>query len=133
VRQWHAHTRLLISLANGAAAFALMPPEWSIQTRLIAGYDAGAGLFLVLAWPVMWWATTAHMQERARIEDQGRWAVLALAVTSAAEPVRDRVRASRCRNSGGFTLAAASEAAHSGGAVLGRRALTGAEGSSRPQ
>jgi uncharacterized membrane protein len=32
----------------------------------------------------MWWATTAHMQERARIEDQGRWAVLVLAVMAAA-------------------------------------------------
>lgn len=83
-RQLQAHPRLLASIAFVAAAYFLLPHHWSIGARAMMAFDAGALLFLGLAWSMMRRAGPDRMRQRARREDAGRWAVLALAVAAGA-------------------------------------------------
>lgn len=84
VRQPKAHPRLFISMAIAIGLFLAFPADWSAAGRTIAAFDAGAAVFLVLAWTMMRRATREQMQSRARNEDEGRWGILAVAVAAAA-------------------------------------------------
>ncbi len=84
VRHWKAHPRLLVSVAIAAGVYFLVPAGWPMGARAVAAFDAGAAIFLGLAWPIMWQASPEQMRLRARKEDEGRWAVLVLAATAGA-------------------------------------------------
>jgi len=82
-RQIRARPRLLTSVAAGAAVFALLPATLSSTTRALLTWDAGAGLYLALAWIMMSRASVEHMRWRARLQDDGAAVVLFLTVAAA--------------------------------------------------
>ena len=83
VRHVKARPRLLTSIAAMIAAYILLPPELSVQTRLLAGFDIGIAIYLGLVFDLMRHADPERVRRRARLEDEGRWAVLILAVAAA--------------------------------------------------
>ncbi len=52
-------------------------------TRLLVGWDAGVGLYLALAYHLMAECHVAHIRLRARVEDEGRTAILVLTTAAA--------------------------------------------------
>lgn len=76
------HRRLYIAGAAGMALGVFLPSGWSAAVRVIAGWDAAALLYLALVARMMATSGAQHMRQRATVEDEGRWAVLA--VTSGA-------------------------------------------------
>lgn len=82
VRVVRARPRLFASALFGAIAVASMPSAWRIATRLLVGWDLGAGLYLALAYHLMSTARLASIRLRAKLEDEGQFTILAL--TSAA-------------------------------------------------
>ncbi len=82
-RQVRARPRLMLSLATGLLIYILLPATLAAPTRAVLTWDAGAGLYLALAWIMIGRATVDHMRWRARIEDDGAATVLFLTVTAA--------------------------------------------------
>jgi uncharacterized membrane protein len=72
-RIFAGHSRLFASVALGLASLALLPPHWSNQSRGIAAWDIGAGIYLAL---IFWLflATPLHrMEARAQAQQDGEW------------------------------------------------------------
>ena len=78
------HPRLFGSAALGIAVGLLLPAAWSQGLRMILGWDVAAGLYLLLAWIMFLRSDTANVQSRALVEDDGRWAILAISAGAAA-------------------------------------------------
>ena len=98
------HARLLISIGVGAAVtLALTAAEWRLSNRILAGWDVGVGLYLVLAYLLMSRATVHEICRRAAIQDEGAAALLVLspaaAIASLAAVV---VELGNARSSGGW-------------------------------
>jgi uncharacterized membrane protein len=73
-----ARARLLLAIAAGVGtslALALVPgaPGWTV--RLVAGWDAGAVAFTVLAWAIILRSNVVRTRKRAAAQDPGRSAV----------------------------------------------------------
>jgi uncharacterized membrane protein len=78
-----ARPRLFVSILLGVVAFALTPPDWRMAVRLLAGWNVMITLYLVLAMRMMATADVRHIRRRARLQDEGRYAILALAAVAA--------------------------------------------------
>jgi uncharacterized membrane protein len=74
--------RLTLAASVCLAALVLLPHQLPGTTRLLVAWDVGAGLYLALAWSVMWRADIKRMRQRARRQDDGALAVLALTVAT---------------------------------------------------
>ncbi len=73
------HVRLLISIVVGLiVTVALVPAEWRTPTRLLTGWDVGAGLYLALVYWVVAHDTVKEIRNRAAIQDEGAFALLLL-------------------------------------------------------
>jgi uncharacterized membrane protein len=83
VRIVQARPRLFISALIGVVVIALCPSEWRIATRLLVGWDIGLALYLALALRLMAGAEVRHIRLRARLQDEGQYAILALTATAA--------------------------------------------------
>lgn len=83
LRHLRARPRLFIAVTIMIAVYALLPTAWLQQTRALAAFDVGASGFLLLVGLMVRRATPEHMRLRARIEDEGRFAVLALVAAAA--------------------------------------------------
>jgi len=83
VQQLTVRPRLVIATIVGLVVAALLPAWVSRPTRALLAWDAGAGLYLVLAWIMMFRATVDRMQWRARRQDDGALVILALTVSAA--------------------------------------------------
>ncbi|MFZ0695085.1 MAG: DUF1345 domain-containing protein [Alphaproteobacteria bacterium] len=83
VRHVKARPRLLTAVGAMIAAYILLPPELSVQTRLLGGFDTGIAIYLGLVFDLTMRANPERVRRRARLEDEGRWAVLILAVAAA--------------------------------------------------
>lgn len=83
VRQIRARPRLSIATALGLIVLLLLPSRVPRATRCLIGWDLATGLYLVLAWIVMFRAGLDKIQERARLQDDGAVAVLTLTVAAA--------------------------------------------------
>jgi uncharacterized membrane protein len=80
----HLHARLLISIAFGlAVTWALVPADWRTPTRLLAGWDAGVALYLVLMNWVVFHGGVKEIRRRAAIQDEGAFALLILTAAAA--------------------------------------------------
>ncbi len=80
----HLHTRLLISTAIGViVTLALVPEHWRLPTKLLAGWDAGVVLYLVLVYFMISRATLDDVRRRAAIQDEGAFALLILVAAAA--------------------------------------------------
>lgn len=85
LRIFLARGTLLLCAAIGILAAAILPSSLAplLVTRLIIGWNIGAGLYLLLAFRMMFWSTHERMQTRALLHDEGKIIVLALVVTAA--------------------------------------------------
>jgi uncharacterized membrane protein len=80
-----ARPRLLSCILIGLLAGFFLP-EVLVQrtmTRVIIGWNVGAGLYLLLAARLMFWSTHERMRTRALQQDEGRIAVLVLVIAAA--------------------------------------------------
>jgi uncharacterized membrane protein len=78
-----ARPRLFISALIGLLVVALCPSDWRIATRLLVGWDVGIALYLTLALRLMRVADVHRIRLRARLQDEGQFAILALTATAA--------------------------------------------------
>lgn len=74
--------RLLGSAVVAMAAFAVLPPEWQTNSRLLVAWDCGVGVYLALALAMAARSSTGKMAQRASLEDET--AVMFLVLTLAA-------------------------------------------------
>ncbi len=80
----HLHARLLISIAVGVAVtLALSASDWRTPTRVLAGWDSGVALYLVLVNWVIRRSGLSEIRRRAAIQDEGAFAVLILTAAAA--------------------------------------------------
>jgi uncharacterized membrane protein len=87
LRSWRAvrvRPRLVASTLAALAVFALLPAllpaHWAgnAVTHALIAWNFGTVLYMVLALTMMARATPGQLRRRAQVEDEGRWAVLAL-------------------------------------------------------
>jgi uncharacterized membrane protein len=79
VRVLMVRPRLLVSAGIGLAVFlALSLTESLLPTRLLVGWDVGVALYLVLALRLAAQSNQAYIRRRARLQDEGQIAILAL-------------------------------------------------------
>jgi uncharacterized membrane protein len=75
--------RLFGSMAFGILVALLMPGSTRLVTRLLAGWDAFAALYLVLAYVMMLRCGVAHIKRSAIVQDDGRFLILLLTALGA--------------------------------------------------
>jgi uncharacterized membrane protein len=80
-----ARPRLFGSGAIAVVVTALLAvaAPWRLPTRLLAGWDLGLALYLVLAFQMMATSTIDRMRRRAALEDEGQALILVLTVAAA--------------------------------------------------
>lgn len=86
-RQFQIRPRLSISILVGIALLLLLPPTIRGTTRALLAWDLGAGLYLVLAWTMMFRGDVHSVRWRAKQQDDGATVVLALTVVAAVASV----------------------------------------------
>jgi len=62
---------------------ALLLTDWRLATRLLVAWDVFAGLYLLLVLQMMATAKVDRIRRRARLQDEGQTAILALTATAA--------------------------------------------------
>jgi uncharacterized membrane protein len=83
VRIVRARPRLFVSILFGAVVAAALPASWRLATRLVVAWDVGVGLYLALVYHLMARSHVGHIRLRAKIEDEGRVAILVLTAAAA--------------------------------------------------
>jgi uncharacterized membrane protein len=81
VRTIRVRPRLSISVLVGLICLALLPREPGTVRPLLA-WDAGVGLYLVLAWVMMLRSDMDRMRRRANVEDDGAAVILVLTIVA---------------------------------------------------
>ena len=71
-----------IALA-GAVAFFLLPGSLRLVTRLLIAWDTFAGLYLVLAYIMIFRCGLAHIRRNAALQDDGRFLILLMTALGA--------------------------------------------------
>ena len=80
------HPRLWLSLALMGLSYALLPQWWQIlaSTRVLLAWNIGAVFYISLSlWRILR-ASFDHIQDRAELEDDGRFFVLTVVIASSA-------------------------------------------------
>lgn len=74
------HARLLISAAIGLAVALILnaASDWRGPTVILAGWDSGIAVYLVLSYWMMARASVAEIRRRAAIQDEGAFVLLIL-------------------------------------------------------
>ena len=85
LRVVRARPRLFVSGAIALVVTTLLAvaAPWPLLTRLLAGWDVGVALYLVLAFHMMPTSTIDGIRRRAAEEDEGQAAILMLTVAAA--------------------------------------------------
>jgi uncharacterized membrane protein len=83
LRVVRARPRLFLAALVGAALGLLLPPEWRVSTRALAGWDAGVAIYLIGAFMLLLRSDVARIRRRAGIVDEGRFAILVVVVGAA--------------------------------------------------
>ncbi len=78
------HPRLFLAAAIGAVVGFLLPPGWGTLLRIVAAWDILATLYLILAWQMMFRATTSSIRRQAALQDEAGWTILAVSAVAAA-------------------------------------------------
>jgi uncharacterized membrane protein len=80
----HARPRLFIAVIIGLAVGLLLPNSVARQpvTRWLLAWNAGAGLYVLLAAVMMIRSSSHHMRHRAQLQDDGQRTILALVVVA---------------------------------------------------
>jgi uncharacterized membrane protein len=83
-RFWRLHIRLFVSVLVGLLVMlVLQAVPWRMPTRILAGWDSGILLYLVLIFLVMARSPIERIRQRACVEDEGAMALLMLTTASA--------------------------------------------------
>ncbi len=82
-RRLHTKQRLLACIGLGILAYGLLPDRFTGATRLLIGWDVGAGSYLILSWWMMLASNVHQMRRRAALQDEADWVILLLAVAAA--------------------------------------------------
>jgi uncharacterized membrane protein len=106
------HPRLWISVVAGSAVFFLLPPQWSMLSRVLVCWNGGVTLFLVLIYIWMTGQTAEQICDKY-IEEDGSAPIILVVVTVAAalslvaivEPLATLRRAAGAERIGHFALA----------------------------
>jgi uncharacterized membrane protein len=77
-----ARPRLFLSGLLAVAVAALLPADWRIATRVLAGWDAGVAVYLVAAFVLMR-SEVGRIRRRAALQDEGRFVILMLVAAAA--------------------------------------------------
>jgi uncharacterized membrane protein len=83
VRIVRARPRLFASALFGLTVIALLPAVLRFATRLLVGWNAGVALYLTLVYYLVTVSQVSHIRLRARIEDEGKTAILVLTAAAA--------------------------------------------------
>jgi len=76
VRVVYSRPRIFIAMAVGIVAFFLLPGSLRLVTRALVGWDVFTGLYLVLAYIMMFRCGHEHIKPRAALQDDGRLLIL---------------------------------------------------------
>jgi uncharacterized membrane protein len=77
------HTKLAIAILIGiVVAFAVAPLALQWGARILAGWDLGVAVYLVLTLSMMWRADVAHIRRRASEQDEGAAFILLLSIVA---------------------------------------------------
>lgn len=84
-RQVKARPRLIVATLTAIAVGVLLAPHFAehLVTRLLIAWNAGTGLYIVLAATMMLRSTPERMRRRAQLQDEGKIVILVLVVVSA--------------------------------------------------
>ena len=82
IRMAKLHARLFGSALVGVAAVAMLPGNWWLSTRLLAGWTAGLALYLILVHSVIWRCDVARLRQRAKEQDEGAFGILLLSMVA---------------------------------------------------
>ena len=85
VHVFKVRPRLFIVIAIGVLTGLLLPPGVASQpvSRWLIAWNVGAWLYVMLAAGMMIRSSQGHMRHRAQLQDDGKYAILALTVVSA--------------------------------------------------
>jgi uncharacterized membrane protein len=85
LRLVHARPRLFIAAAAAVAVGVLLPVSVASHavTRWLIAWNAGTGLYVLLAAIMMTRSTTHRMRHRAQLQDDGQLVIMVLVVVSA--------------------------------------------------
>ena len=71
-----ARPRTFVAVAAALVVFFLLPDSERLVTRALAGWDVFAGLYLVLAYLMMFRCGHEHIRRNAVLQDDGRFLIL---------------------------------------------------------
>lgn len=82
LRQLRTRPRFFASIAVSAVCYLLLPPALAprLTARLLLSWNIGVYLYLALALAMISRATSERVRWRARIQDEGRFVVLAVVI-----------------------------------------------------
>lgn len=75
--------RFFISIAIGLVALLVSPATLRLATRLLVAWDIAIALYLTLAFTTVMTTGIAKIRQRAAMQDDGRFAILALTAVAA--------------------------------------------------
>jgi uncharacterized membrane protein len=76
IRVVYGRPRTFVAMALGIVAFFLLPPSLRLVTRLLAGWDIFATLYLVLVFTMVFRSGITHIRRNAVLQDDGRFLIL---------------------------------------------------------
>lgn len=81
-RFFQLHYKLLIGLAIGAVSVFLLPREWTLPMRLLAGWDIFAALYTAVVYLFVAPCGVDQIKRRAAVQDEGAIAILLLTMVA---------------------------------------------------
>lgn len=82
-----ASHRIALAVATGVAIYFVSDRFFPFKTSLLVAWDAGASIYLGMAWTVIARADTAMTRARMRSQDQGAFVIFLAVVTAACASV----------------------------------------------
>jgi hypothetical protein len=82
IRVARLHSKLLISALVGIAVVVILPDDWRLPTRLLAGWNFGIALYLAMMHTMMWRCNMDRLRKRASEQDEGAFAILMLSMAA---------------------------------------------------
>jgi uncharacterized membrane protein len=83
IRLIQGRPRLAIAIAVAVGVELVLPPAWRSTTRLLIAWNAGAWLYFALSGWLMAKASETSIRRRARLTDEGKFAILLMTILAA--------------------------------------------------
>ena len=87
LRVFRYHARLCLAAALGFVIAILLPHDWRVTTRVLAGWDVGASFYLIMAFLLVQSFDLRHVNARADQYDEGGVLILILTLFAAVASV----------------------------------------------